>query len=112
MSDEEKKAERIVDLIDDEDGFTVLLHVNRVFDQEKYDALRSAIVDYAETIENSVYINRKVAGRLFFLEQFLENVAAGISASKRYSELAQTVTRAHAEIWELVDDILSWPDET
>lgn len=85
------------------DGFLAKLKVEKVFDEIAYHNLLSAMRDYREMMEASDMINRRVAGCLHFLVYTLLLELNTFPGHQKESHLVQD---AHAEFWELVQDIL------
>lgn len=86
------------------DGFLARLKVDRVFDEDAYCHLLAAMRGYREVIADSDVISRQVAGCLHFLVYTLLLELDTFPAYVRESRLVQD---AHAECWELVQEILA-----
>lgn len=87
----------------DEQGFLAKLKVKRVFDKNAYHVLLTALQDYKREISDSATVNRKVAGCTHFLVYTLLLELDTFPQNAIENELVQD---AHAETWELVQEIL------
>ena len=86
------------------EGFLAKLKVERVFDEDAYRDLLSAMRDCREAIRDSDMISRRVAGCLHFL---VYTLLLELDAFPDHQKEGQLVQDAHAECWELVQDILA-----
>jgi hypothetical protein len=83
-------------------GFLAKLRIDKVFDEEAYQALLVAIKDYHKLLNGSSVIDRKIAGCLNFLVYTLLLEIITFPKNGRDKALVQN---AHAKFWEIVQNI-------
>ena len=100
--------QRILSQCEDEDSFMVQLHVYKKFDATKYASLVADIKEYQLLLGNNDDINRRVVNCFFHLIEVLERTMR--LQTKKSNLSTQEIEDAHAEIWNLIDRILTPSD--
>jgi hypothetical protein len=85
------------------EGFLAKLRVLNRFDEEAYKELVVAAKAYRDAVMNQDLIDRKVAGSLYHLVYTLLILLEELPEVEKQSQMVQD---AHAECWELVEEIL------
>lgn len=111
MSEKDTISE-IIRAIDDPEGFTVHLHVEKKFNESAYTELKQHILDYQKDTQITLLVDKRVVSRVIFLERILGNSVGHLDNVDDRSEIALKVRSAHAEIIDLLDDLLDVEDET
>ena len=96
----------IIRQITNANGIVVLLRERR-FDGAKYQPLRDSIIKYGELIKDETMINKQVAGCLWTLESALVDAVVVFNREHIRTVEAESIGKAHAEIWDLLNDIFS-----
>jgi hypothetical protein len=95
----------IIEQCDSTDGFLAVLRTHANFDESKFILLRDAIKEYVDAVENDDVLSRQLIGCLFYLNEVLGSMT--LYFTKRNMPDAENVTFAHAEIWDLIDKLIS-----
>lgn len=85
------------------DGFLVKLRSRRDFDAEQFQNLVDAIQIYRDGIIGEDCMNRRVAGSLFYIATLLGDVTQHVEKYNLPDK--ETISRANAELWNLVESL-------
>ena len=87
-------------------SFLVQFHSLNTFDVHRYHQLVRNLTAYRDILGDRDTVNRQVAGCLFAILEEFENHLAAHTEDYPAQEQKRQIEDSHAEIWELVNDIL------
>jgi hypothetical protein len=97
----------IINQCEEVDGFLLKLRINTIFDVEQYQSLINALSVYEQGIEGDTFINRRIAGCIFYLVQILDSMS-NFYAQKALAD-EEKVKQAHAQVWGLAERLFRFP---
>lgn len=104
--DEMTVIRAIVDACLGSNSFLIQFHSFNTFDSELYHELVRHLTVYRDILGDRDTVNRQVAGCLFAILEEFENHLGAHAKYYLAEEQKRFIEDGHAEIWELVNDIL------